>query len=80
MNAKAPSERGFSKPLTIFFTSIAAIVVAILFFGGDLRRFVRESLMQSVTSAHYEILCPPGALPQGAMKEFAMQRSPCSRP
>ena len=37
------------------------------------RRPVREYLMQSVTSAHYEILCPPGALTQDA-EEFAKQR------
>jgi hypothetical protein len=73
---RTPSERGFSKLLAIFFLSIAAIVVAILFFGGNLRRFVREFLMQSVTSSHYEILCPPGALSQSAMKEFAIQREP----
>lgn len=76
MTERTPSERGFSKLLAIFFLSIAAIVVAILFFGGNLRRFVREFLMQSVTSSHYEILCPPGALSQGAMKEFAIQREP----
>jgi hypothetical protein len=76
MNARAPSERGFSKPLLIFFLCIAAIVAAVLFFGGNLRRLVRESLMQSVTSAHYEILCPPGALTQSGMKEFAIQREP----
>jgi hypothetical protein len=76
MIAKTPSEHGFSKPPAIFSISVAAIVVAILFFGGNLRRFVRESLMQSVTSAHYAILCPPGALSQGAMKEFAIRREP----
>ena len=76
MTAMAPSERGFSKPLAIFSLSIAAITVALLFFGGNLHRFVRESLMQRVTSAHYEILCPPGALSQGAMTEFATQREP----
>jgi hypothetical protein len=32
--------------------------------------------MQRVTSAHYEILCPPGALTQAAMTEFATQREP----
>jgi hypothetical protein len=76
MTEMAPSERGFSMLLAIFFLGIAAIVVAILFFGGTLRRFVREFLMQRVTSAHYEILCPPGALSQGAMKEFAIGREP----
>ncbi len=76
MTAKAPSERGFSKPLAVFSLSIAAIVVAVLLFGGAIRQFVRESLMQQVTSAHYEILCPPGALPQNAMMEFATRREP----
>jgi hypothetical protein len=74
MTAKAQSERGFSKPLAIFFLSTAAITTAFLFFGGTLRRFVRESLMQRVTSAHYEILCPSGALSQNAMTEFSTRR------
>jgi hypothetical protein len=69
-------ERGFGKPLAILSVSVAAIVVALLLFGGIIRRFVRESLMQRVTSAHYEILCPPGALTQAAMTEFATQREP----
>jgi hypothetical protein len=76
MTGKAPSERRFSKPLTFFSLSIAAIVVSLFLFGSALRRFVRESLMQRVASAHYEILCPPGALTQAAMMEFAMQREP----
>jgi hypothetical protein len=76
MTAKARSEQGFSKPLAIFSLSGAAIVIALFFLGGNLRRFVRESLMQRVTSSHYEILCPPGALPQNAMMEFAVQREP----
>jgi hypothetical protein len=76
MTAKAASERGFIKPVAIFFLTIAAITVALFFFGGNLRRLIRESLMQRVTSAHYEILCPPGALTQKAMTEFAIQREP----
>jgi hypothetical protein len=76
MNAMAPSDRNFRNPLAIFFLSIAAIVVVLFFFGGTLRRFVRESLMQRVTSAHYEILCPPGALSQDALTEFATKREP----
>ncbi len=74
MTVNGPSERGFSTPLAIFFLSVAAMAVALFFFGGALRRFVRESLMQRVTSAHYEILCPPGALSQQAMTEFATER------
>jgi hypothetical protein len=76
MTAKAPSERGFGKPQAIVSLSIGGIVVALFFFGGTLRRFVRESLMQRVTSAHYEILCPPGALSQNAMTKLAIQREP----
>jgi len=76
MTAKSTSEHGFSNTLTIFFLSVAAIAVALLFFGGALRRLVRESLMQRVTSAHYEILSPPGALTHDAMTEFAANREP----
>jgi hypothetical protein len=76
MTANAASERGFSKPLAILSLSLAAIVVVLFFFGGTLRRLVRESLMQRVTSAHYEILCPPGGLSREAMTEFATQREP----
>jgi hypothetical protein len=74
LTAKANSERGFSKPLASGSMILAAIVVALLFFGGALRRFVRESLMQRVTSAHYEILYPPGALSQDSLTDFAAQR------
>jgi hypothetical protein len=72
----APTEQGFSKPLATFSLAIVTIAVALILFGGTLRRFGRESLMQRVTSSHYEILCPPGALPQDAMMEFAIQREP----
>jgi hypothetical protein len=74
MTARARSAQGFVRPSAIFLLSIAAIVVALFYFGGNLRRLVRESLMQRVTSSHYEILCPPGALTQSAMTEFAKQR------
>lgn len=74
MTAKARSERGFIRPLATFCLSLAAIFVAMFYFGGNLRRFVRESLMQRATSSHYEILCPPGALSQTAMTEFVKQR------
>ena len=80
MTGTQSTERGFSKPLAIFFLSFATIAVGLFFFGGTLRRFLRESLMQRVTSAHYEILCPPGALSQLAMTEFATQREPLSPP
>jgi len=76
MTSFSTSQRGFSKPVIIFSMSIAAIAVAVFFFGGTIRRFFRESLMQRVTSAHYEILCPPGAFTQNAMTEFATRREP----
>ncbi len=74
MTTRALSERGFIKPLAILALCIAVIGVAVMLYGGKLRRYVRESLMQRVTSAHYEILCPPGALSQDAMSEFATRR------
>ena len=76
MTARASSHRGFSTSLAVFSLSIGAIAVALVIFGGTLRRFFRESLMQRVTSAHYEILCPSGVLSQAAMTEFATQREP----
>ncbi len=76
MTARARSARGFIRPWATFLLSISAIVVALFYFGGNLRRLVRESLMQRVTSSHYEILCPPGGLTQSAMTEFAKQREP----
>ena len=77
MTSYSSSQRGFSKPLTIISLSIAAIAVAVFFFGGTIRRIVRESLMQRVnTSAHYEILCPAGAFTQSAMTVFATNREP----
>ena len=76
MTVKAASERRFRKPLAFFCLSLAVIAVVLLFFGGALRRLVRESLMQRVTSAHYEILCPAGTLPLDAMTEFLTQREP----
>jgi hypothetical protein len=76
MTQTGTSPRGGSKSWRIFFIGFAAIVVALFFFGPTLRRFVRESFMQRVTSAHYEILSPPLALSQEAMTEFATQREP----
>src|SRR5271169_1076523 len=76
MIANARFERGFSRLLAIFSLSVVIIAAALLFCGGNFRRFVRESLMQRVTSAHYEILCTRGALSQAAMMEFAAQREP----
>jgi hypothetical protein len=71
---KSRSERGNGKLWLFYLLSIAAVVLALPFFFGTIRRFVRESLMQRVTSVHYEILCPPKALTQNAMVKFATQR------
>jgi hypothetical protein len=75
MKSDAPSQRGFGKPGAVFLLFCMALVVGAVFVR-PLRRFVRESLMQSVTSAHYRVLCPPGALSQQAMTQFATQREP----
>lgn len=74
MTANAPSERGFGKLLTIISIAIALAGVSALIFFSPLPRFVRESFMQRVTTAHYKILCPSGTLSQAAMTEFAKQR------
>jgi hypothetical protein len=74
MIAKGPSVRGFSKPLAMIAVLVVVIFVALIIFGGALRHIVRESLMQRVTAAHYEILCPPGGLSHDAMNDFAKQR------
>ena len=68
------SERGFTRAAVAFVLGLVVLVLIVVFFGRPLRRFVRESLMQRVTSAHYEILCPPGAMSQETMTQFATQR------
>src|SRR6267143_2493851 len=71
---EAASERGFGKVAAACALTCVVLAVIVVFFGHALRRYVRESLMQRVTSAHYQILCPPGALSQEAMTQFATQR------
>ena len=71
---KPRSERGGGKLVVMYLVTTAVAVLALPFFFGTIRRFVRESLMQRVTSVHYEILCPPKALTQDAMVKFAAQR------
>jgi len=68
------SEFGFSMAAMALVWTLVVLVVFFVFYGRLLRRFVRESLMQRVTSAHYEILCLPGALSPETMKQFALQR------
>lgn len=67
-------EHGGGKLWIIYLLAIMAVVLALPFFFGAIRRFARESLMQRVTSVHYEILCPPKALTQDAIVKFAAQR------
>src|ERR1700686_3005731 len=74
MIAEAPLTRGFGKAGTVFAFACVALVAIVVFFARPLRRYVRESFMQSVTSTHYQILCPPTALSQEAMTQFAAQR------
>jgi hypothetical protein len=76
MKSEAPPERGLGKVAAVFSLLFVTLVVVVVFFARPLRRYVRESLMQSVTSAHYRVLCPPGALSQEAMTQFATQREP----
>ena len=71
---EAASERGFGKVGAAFALACVVLAVIVVFFGHALRRYARESLMQRVTSAHYQVLCPPGALSQEAMTQFATQR------
>jgi hypothetical protein len=73
--AAAPS-RAIGKWVAILFVCSAAFTVTDLFYGSRLVRFVRESFMESVTSGHYEILSPKGALTPAAMATFAAQREP----
>jgi hypothetical protein len=71
---EAASERGLGKVGAAFALACLALALIVIVFARPLRRYVRESLMQRVTSAHYQILCPPGALSQAAMTQFASQR------
>src|SRR5712671_4359232 len=73
---EAPTERGFSKVGAAFALACVALALIVVVFARPLRRYVRESLMQRVTSAHYQVLCPPGALSQEVMTKFASQREP----
>jgi hypothetical protein len=76
MKSEAPSEHGFGKVGSAFLVVFLTLIVLVLFYARPLRQYLRESLMQSVTSSHYRVLCPPGALSQEAMTQFAKQREP----
>ena len=74
MTGSATSERGFTRRAAAIILSLAAIAAVIVLFARPLRQFIRESLMQRATSAHYEILCPPGDMSPETMRQFASQR------
>jgi hypothetical protein len=76
MRSDASSEAGLGKVGAVFSLLFLVLLVVVVFFARPLRRYIRESLMQSVTSAHYRVLCPPGALSQAAMTQFVTQREP----
>src|SRR5712672_3191463 len=76
MRSEASSEGGLGKVGAVFSLLFLILLVVVVLFARPLRRYIRESLMQSVTSAHYRVLCPPGALSQAAMTQFATQREP----
>jgi hypothetical protein len=76
MRPKTPPDGGLGKVGAVFSLVCLVLAVVVVFFFRPLRRYVRESLMQSVTSAHYQVLCPPKALSQEAMMQFATQREP----
>jgi hypothetical protein len=76
MPGKNASQSGFSKSSAAVVLVLAALCAMLSFFARPVRRLIRESFMQRVTSAHYEILCPPGTMKPEAMRDFAAQREP----
>jgi hypothetical protein len=76
MIGRLPSRLGFGivdTAIALIFIFLAAFL---LFFHRPARRFIRESLMQRVTSAHYRIQCPHGELTQEVMTKFVVEREP----
>lgn len=76
MTSSDRSHRGFAKPSTVLFLFAAAVFVVLLFCSRAIVRFVHETLMLRVTSAHYQIRFPRGALSPDAVTEFARRREP----
>src|SRR5579862_8676950 len=74
MSEKSKLDIGFKWRAAGFLLTIGAFVFVFAFFARPLRQLIRESFMQRVTSAHYEVLCPPGAIFPYAMRQFATQR------
>src|SRR5579862_7585545 len=76
MSEKSKLDIGFKWRAAGFLLTIGAFVFVFAFFARPLKQLIRESFMQRVTSTHYEILCPPGAMKPEAMRDFAAQREP----
>jgi hypothetical protein len=76
MSRRHPSHRGFGIVNAAIALILISLAVLLLFFHRPVKRFIRESLMQRVTSAHYQIQCPPGELTQEVMTKFVAEREP----
>jgi hypothetical protein len=76
MSGRLPSHRGFGIVDAVIALMLVSLAVVLLFFHRPVKRFIRESLMQRVTSAHYRIQCPHGDLTQEVMAKFAAEREP----
>ena len=75
MNPDNSTKLKSNKVRTVFLIVCALMALAVaIFTPGSLRRWIHEALMQSVTSAHYEILWPPKTRPAAVMLQFAIER------
>lgn len=74
MTGNIKSRSGFSRWSAAVVLCLAGLAAALVFFARPLRQLIRESFMERVTSAHYEILCPPGVISPEAMRQFASER------
>jgi hypothetical protein len=68
------SEDGFGTRAATIVLTVASLAALSVFFARPLLRFIRESLMQRATSAHYEVLSPPGAMTPETLRQFAFDR------
>jgi hypothetical protein len=59
--------------IVVVSVGLILLIVALL-SARPVRRALRESRMQRAESAHYEVLCPPGAVSQQALLRFAGER------